>query len=147
MCCKQETLAGLYSEIIHYGAPIREVAAEIVFGTPSRNCDGVGLCRMLAPVLLRGREIRCPHATAYCALDVERNVFTLRFPKSFLSHQMVARHFYKRLFNVTESYRVPGHIIHALGLQQVVIIQEGVYMVKETQDDWIVVISPKGIAG
>lgn len=139
MYCKKDTIAGRQREITYYAAPMQEVITEIVFGTPSKNCEGVGLCRMLSPVFLKSKQIYCPHATAYFAMDKVRGIYSLRFPKSFLSRQMVARHFYKGLFKVTEPYRVPAHISRALGLQQILTIREGGYVVKETPADWIVV--------
>jgi hypothetical protein len=126
-------------------APVQEIVTEIVFGTPSKNCEGVGICRMLGPNYIGDRQILCPHAPAYLGLDVVRNVMTVRFPKIHITRQMVARHFYKRLFKVTESYRVPARFTRAFGIRQMLTIHEGIYAVKETREDWILVFDLRGV--
>lgn len=125
-------------------ARTKEAKAEIVFGTPSKNCEGVGICRMIGPNYLAGKEIKCPHVTGYLSLDMGRNVLYIRFSKRSLSSEMVARHFCKRLFKVTEPYKVPVHISRFLGTQQIVMIQAGSYAVRETREDWIIVFGVRG---
>jgi len=120
--------------------PAQEVELSIVFGTPSKNCEGIGICRMLDAKYMAGIVIKCPHVPGFLSLEAERGVLSIRFPKKFLTSQMVARHFCKRLFKVTESYRVPAHISRAFGIKKSIQISEGAYQVQETADDLIVVI-------
>ena len=145
MNCNQETTSARCLETRRYDAPAREITAEIVFGTPGKNCEGVGICRMLSVAILGNRPVVCPHATGYLTLDPAANTLFLRMPKIHLDRQMVARHFCKRLFKVTESYRVPARFTRALGTQQIYTIREGVYGVMETPTDWIVVFDRPGV--
>ena len=145
MYSNQATLSGRCLLTRQYNAHEREITTEIIFGTPGKNCEGHGICRMLSMSILGDKKIMCPHATGYLALDLAENTLLLRMPKIHLTSQMVARHFYKRLFKVTESYRVPARFTRALGTQQKYTIREGVYAVMETRTDWIVVFDQPGV--
>lgn len=134
------TQGQLLPEIVAYTTTSNEIMASVVFGTPSKNCEGIGICRMLDAKYTAGIMIKCPHVPGYLSLEAERGVLKIRFPKKFLTSQMVARHFCKRLFKVTESYKVPAHISRALGIKKNIQIAEGTYQVQETAEDLIVVI-------
>ena len=141
MASNQSNITGY---IASPASDIKECMAEIVFGTPSKNCEGVGICRMIGPNFQVGKAIICPHVPGYLTLDAGRNILSVRFPKKHLSIEMVARHFCKRLFKVTESYRVPVYISRMLGIAQSIQILEGQYAVRETMHDWIVVFGARG---
>ena len=119
----------------------QEVELSIVLGSPSKNCEGIGICRMLDSKYLAGRGIKCPHVPGFLSLDTKRRLLVVRFPKRFLTSQMVARHFCKQLFKVTESYRVPARFVRVFGIQESIHIMKGNYKVVETEEEMIVMFN------
>lgn len=93
-----------------FSTVIREAEMEVVFGTPSRNCEGSGIC-MVTGRFPPGYSIPCPHARViiYCDIDAEELVF--RFPKRYLSDDIIKRFFSKNYFTVEESFRIPLQLV------------------------------------
>ena len=116
-----------------------EVILEVVFGTPSKQCRGLGICMIVEPKYLKGMATECPHFPGYFQLDAGRKMLLARFNRYFLSSQMIARHFSGGLFKVTEAYKVPGRICRRMGTANGLVIGEGVYEVLREGDDWVVV--------
>jgi len=106
---------------------------EVVFGTPSQNCIGSGICMVMNRLPSR-QQLRCPHAPAW--LSFEQGLLVFRFPKSeVLSEEAILR-FASPWFLVQEPFQVPRHCARQLGMpaQQ---ISPGVYKIRETHLDWV----------
>lgn len=129
----------------HQNRRPEEVLLEVVFGTPSKQCRGLGICMIVEPKYLKGRATECAHFPGYFQLDTGRKMLLARFNRNFLSSQMIARHFSGGLFKVTEAYKVPGRICRELGAASGVVIGEGVYRVAPYGADWTVFFDAPGL--
>jgi hypothetical protein len=112
--------------------PFLEMKAEVVFGSPSQNCGGSGICMMISR-LPRTRVLPCPHAPAFVA--VVGNTLRFRFLKDQTMEPYAQRYFSKGYFEVMEGYRLPLSISRGLGMFGVGVMP-GKYRVEETAQEW-----------
>ena len=113
--------------------PIREVEMEVVFGTPSKNCSGTGIC-MIASRLPQGYLISCPHARViiHCIPNQE---LVFRFRKNRLCDRVAQAYFSAGYFLVEESFALPQRLIRQWGLP-VDKIPPGRYLLEESSREW-----------
>ena len=112
----------------------QEVRMEVVFGTPSQNCIGSGVCMVMSR-LPRTRVLPCPHAPARVSYQSERLVF--RFSKSEVTRKDALKHFGSSFFLVNEPFSLPVLAKRHLGLPGVW-VQAGLYPIEQTAQDWII---------
>ncbi len=93
-----------------FSTVIQEAEMEVVFGTPSRNCEGSGIC-MVTGRFPPGYTIVCPHARAIIYCDMNEKELVFRFPKRYLSDDIVKRFFSKDFFTVEEPFRLPIQLV------------------------------------
>ena len=111
---------------------IREIRMEVVFGTPSQNCIGSGVC-MVMNRLPRLQHLKCPHAPAWVSYEQGQLVF--RFSKTEMTRDDAAARFDALWFLVQEPFQIPIHTARHLGLPSNW-VQPGVYPIEETTRDW-----------
>ena len=111
-----------------------KVRAEVVLGSPSANCAGVGICRVMA--LGENAGLSCPTVPALISIT-EEGKLRLEFQKSSMEGRFMRRHFRWSLFQVFEPYLVPYHILGHTKLEQRT-IRPGIYQVWEVEDTLIV---------
>lgn len=110
------------------------IRAEVVLGSPSSGCNGVGICRVMA----QGYGLDCPCPKTAAKLSVtEEGKLRFSFQKSSMSADYLRRHFGWLLFQVTEPCRLPLRITAALQTERRR-IEPGVYQVWETNDAMVV---------
>lgn len=109
-----------------------EVKMEVVFGTPSQNCIGSGVCMLMnrAPRL---QPLRCPHAPVWISFRNGRLVF--RFAKIEVTREDSIARFDSPWFLVQEPFEIPRLTARSLGLQQTQ-VPPGIYSIEETTKDW-----------
>ena len=118
---------------------------EVVFGTPSKQCKGLGICMIVEPKYLKGMATECPHFPGYFQMDTGRKMLLVRFNRMYLSSQMISRHFSGGLFKVTEPYKVLGRFCRMLGVDGGLMIEEGEYQLVQSGADWIVIFDAPGL--
>ena len=91
----QSTLESVHPALL-LSPPVREVEMEVVFGTPSRNCSGTGIC-MIASRLPQGHDIPCLHAPAIIHCDPGHEI-VFRFRKQRLTDRVVQEYFSSSCF-------------------------------------------------
>lgn len=101
---------------------------EIILGSPSSGCQGVGICRVMAQGELL--HCPCPRVTGWIAQTAVGRV-RVSFLKSELTPAVVAQHFQGKRFEVKAAYTLPGRIRRAAGVA-VKSIEPGIYAVTET---------------
>ena len=111
-----------------------KVRAEVVLGSPSANCGGVGICRVMA--YGEGVGVTCPKTEAWLSLTEEGRL-RFEFQKSSMEGRFMRRHFRWMLFQVFETYVVPFRLLGGLKIEQRT-IQPGIYQVWEVGDSLIV---------
>ncbi|MBK8192345.1 MAG: hypothetical protein IPK76_03820 [Lewinellaceae bacterium] len=114
-------------------AIIREVEMEVVFGTPSKNCSGAGIC-LIAGVFPADYRIPCPHTRAIIHY-LPGNELVFRFRKSSLDQALVRSYFNKSLFLVEEPFSIPRHLVQRwnMPIEQ---IPPGEYLLEEYSSEW-----------
>lgn len=112
----------------------QKVRAEVVLGSPSANCGGVGICRVMA--YGEGSGISCPKVAAWISATEEGRL-RFEFEKSSMEGRYLRRHFRWLLFQVFEDYLVPFAVLKALKFEQRT-IHPGIYQVWEIGDRFIV---------
>lgn len=113
--------------------PVREVEMEVVFGTPSKNCSGTGIC-MIAGRFPQGYTIPCPHAPAiiHCIRNQE---LVFRFRKHRLPEEAARTYFSTGSFLVEEAFSLPQRLIRLWGLS-IEAIPPGRYLLEEYSREW-----------
>lgn len=106
---------------------------EVVFGTPSKNCSGTGIC-MIAGRFPQGYTIRCPHAPAiiHCIPNQE---LVFRFRKHRLPEGAAQTYFSAGFFPVEEAFTLPQRLIRLWNLS-IETIAPGRYPLEEYSREW-----------
>ena len=112
----------------------QKVRTDVVLGSPSANCGGVGICRVMARG--EGADVTCPKTDAWLSLTEEGRL-RFEFQKSSMEGRFLRRHFRWMLFQVLEPYVVPYRLLGGLKIEQRT-IQPGIYQVWEVGDALIV---------
>lgn len=112
----------------------KEAEVEVVFGTPSRNCEGSGIC-MVTSRFPAGYTVPCPHARAIIYCDTERRELVFRFPKRYLSEITLKRLKDNDVFVVEEPFRIPQVLIRRWGLSGRY-ISAGRYPIEVYSTEW-----------
>ena len=117
--------------------PLTEVEMEVVFGTPSQNCIGSGICMVMSR-LPRQQSLRCAHTPAYISCQKGKLVF--RFPKSKVMHDGAIGRLDKPWFEIKEAYQMPKHIARKLGTN-IGAVACGIYPIVDRGDEWVLNLS------
>ena len=112
---------------------IREVEMEVVFGTPSKNCSGAGVC-LIAGRFPEGYKIACPHAPAHIHF-LPGNEIVFRFRKKNLDDHIVRSYFNRKYFTVEESFQLPKPLVERWNLSTGC-IPAGRYPLEEYSREW-----------
>ena len=126
----QNTTA-IQSQNLHSGQKVR---ADVVLGSPSANCSGVGICRVMAHGA--GAEISCPNVPTLVSFTKAGKI-RFEFDKKSMEGRYMRRHFRWALFQVFEHYIIPHSVLGAVKLEKRT-INPGIYSVLEVGDRLIV---------
>jgi len=111
-----------------------EIRMEVVFGTPSQNCIGSGICMVMGR--LPSIEIlKCPHAPAWISYD--QGLLRFRFSKSAVVREDAVRRLESPWFLVQEPFQLSGYTARRLGMISNW-FSTGLFPVTETEKDWII---------
>jgi hypothetical protein len=101
---------------------------DVVLGSPSAKCRGVGICRVVvAPHQYSGE---CPMVHAIIGLNANKRA-RFYFLKATISESIWKQHFQSRLFTVLEAFRLPYRVEKRLGLSSA-FIHPGEYVINTT---------------
>lgn len=89
---------------------VHEAEVEVVFGTPSRNCEGNGIC-MVTGRFPPDYTISCSHAPAILYSDRQNRKLVFRFPKRCLSARAKECLLANEEFIVEEPFRIPINLV------------------------------------
>ncbi len=120
---------------------IKGIKANVVFGKISRDCAGIGICKVTVNTVAGKTNCNCPTAKAIINRD-QYGQIGFYFPKKSLSLKSRIKFFQRDYFLVGESFVLPQAVTQGLGLHNPV-IEAGEYpMVK--RKDYICVMFPAG---
>ncbi|MEQ1746398.1 MAG: hypothetical protein ABMA02_13295 [Saprospiraceae bacterium] len=111
-----------------------KVRTDVVLGSPSANCSGVGICRVMAQGEMA--EIHCPKVATWVSLTKEGKM-RFEFEKNSMDGRYMRRHFRWMLFQVFEPCLVPYSLMKSAKIQQRT-IRPGIYQVWESEERLIV---------
>jgi len=114
----------------------KRLRSEIVFGSLSTGCKGSGVCKVV-PSRIEVKDWKCPHAAAWISLSPEGKI-RIEFIKKSMTVQELRRYFRWQLFQVFEAYAMPAFVRNGLDTPGHLIIQPGIYAVKDTGKELIV---------
>ena len=123
----------VFAPMITRALPVREVEMEVVFGTPSKNCEGTGVC-LLTERLPKRHIITCPHAPVIIHYPPGRELI-FRFIKSHLTEAVVEQYFNTNHFLVEEAFRLPLPLVRRWRLP-VRLVKPGHYLLEEYSREW-----------
>ena len=113
---------------------VQKVKSDLVLGSPSSGCQGVGICQMIN--ITHETACKCPRVGAMIGLS-ENGRLRIYFQKSTMDLRCLKRHFNWGLFQVIEPYKVPEFVSNGLDITSYT-IQPGIYPAWESEDTIIV---------
>jgi hypothetical protein len=108
------TLQKLPNEIV---ASAKSTYCDVVFGSPSMDCNGTGICKITGT-----NSVRHLHLKKDCRLTLGQIAalpnggVSLFFFREFLCIQLYRQHFHKGVLEMKEPCRIPSDIAKALAL-------------------------------
>lgn len=112
----------------------REAEMEVVFGTPSRNCSGAGICLVMNRSAKLLKRIVCPHAPALIYYNSGKEL-VFRFRKRLVDAGTVSLYFNKEGFLVEEPFSLPHRLVRQWNLP-ITQVQPGRYLLEEYSSEW-----------
>ncbi len=113
---------------------VHKIRTDVVLGSPSANCSGVGICRVMAQG--ENADVKCPRVATWVSVT-EEGKMRFEFEKDSMEGRFMRRHFRWLLFQVFEPYLVPYHLLKSSKIEQRT-IQPGIYQVWEIGERLIV---------
>lgn len=83
-----------------------EIVVNVLFGSPHRNCEGTGICKVVAPVAHKIDRIdrrNCKKAVAVVRKK-EKGILEFRFVKKSMCKKQIARYFSDDLFVIESPF-------------------------------------------
>jgi hypothetical protein len=104
--------------------------AQVVFGSPNKNCAGSGICKTIAPSMGTNHPflLHCDHALAVIVYRLP-DVLHFYFEKKSICNRILKKHFEQNIFLVEEPFLFECPKNKAL-LQ----IRAGAYIVQESEE-------------
>ncbi|GJM32812.1 MAG: hypothetical protein DHS20C18_18130 [Saprospiraceae bacterium] len=111
--------------------------AEVVFGSPKKNCAGVGICSM-NPLIQEPTNYAFPCQKVIAQLMVEKQqLLLLRLSKQGLCPHLAMRQFPKNKFILKTNFKLPASICARLNIQKD-LIPAGTYSVEENEESYCI---------
>lgn len=89
------------------------INSQVVFGTPSRNCSGSGICKVYTIHGAKKLDISCEMVKVSLRI-VNAHLF-LFFPQSACSEQLIQQQFANDNFRVEEDFDLPSWLSRKFG--------------------------------
>jgi hypothetical protein len=119
--------------------PAGMLTVEVVFGTPGKNCEGLGMCHVK---VLTSNDLqafvprKCQRALAYLGLARE-GYWQMIVPKATLCTCVRERYFGDAMFTMDKRFRLPGTLTSYFDTTHR-IIAKGKYEIEKSADYYVV---------
>ena len=111
----------------------KEILAKVNLGSPSKNCLGVGICKIDLLLSIQQKDFSSSSCSTIASIKKNRDGrLTFRFRKDNLPARIIETHFHGHTFLVEERYVLPTALVRSLQCQS--IIQQGIYKVEECSE-------------
>lgn len=133
-------LAGLdyCPSIVAWGYPSKSIKADVLFGAPSKDCSGVGICRIGLRGTFNEEWNKCKAAAVEISLTNDKKL-QLKFGIDTMCLRIKKVHFRHDYFRIQENFMLPDFVNKALGLKDKYIFKSGRYKVQVTAKNFSVV--------
>lgn len=99
------------------GTHTQLIRCDIVFGMPSQDCRGTGICKLTSDLdQPPGMKKECRQTVAFAARSAEAGKITLLFFRELLCVDLFRRQFRNGVFEMPESCPLPGLLAEQLGV-------------------------------
>jgi hypothetical protein len=110
----------LFSQAKKVGSEALLLQCEVMFGSPSSNCDGNGICKIVARShhpLQMFKRTDCSHAKALFGACDGGNGASLLFRREWVCSNLMKRHFRHGILEMPEPCSIPSALVATLGLE------------------------------
>jgi hypothetical protein len=116
------------------GKQIR-IHAEVVFGSPSKNCDGYGVCVLVSQIY--AQQYKCRSCPCLVIREENEDLIVLELRKEQIPTS-IAQKFLDNWdsFFVEENYQLPQTLVSEIGLKGSYFILKGDYPIIESKVKW-----------
>ena len=116
------------------GKQIR-IHAEVVFGSPSKNCDGYGVCVLVSQIY--AQQYKCASCPCLITYEKKEDLIVLELRKEQVPTLMAGKFLDNRSsFLVEENYQLSRMLLKEMGLKGAYAILKGNYTIIESQLKW-----------
>lgn len=113
-----------------------EVRFGVVFGTPSKACEGTGICMIASVALMHRWSVPCFFTIAFFSI-LEEGHFVFRVPVTPLSTGIRNRYFQKGFFRVEEAFFIPKWLVKVRGKPRIE-IPPGIYQIERIPGSFLI---------
>lgn len=113
------------------GATLKTVHAEIIFGSPSANCQGQGICRVISGT--ETTSCSCKKTPIRVFASTHSSELCFLFPKATLSEDITALYFHQKVMIIREVFFISMHLASELGLTTCR-VKPGEYTIRDLED-------------
>ena len=114
-----------------------KVKSEVVFGSPSQNCSGSGICFVAAYRPYRPLRWSCPRTLSLLSSDNPYR-FSMHFRREDLSPDLQQKYFNSPVFCIEEPVMLAKSLCKSLGLAHET-LPRGTYPIYENEAGWTIV--------
>lgn len=119
-----------------------QVSAEVVFGSPSKNCDGYGVCMLTSRKDTLIKKSRCPVTLCDAFFFKDTQELILRIEKKYLSELVSAKFLeVSQSFLMEEAYRLSPIFLRKGGMDGPWVIRAGNHRIQEQKTYWEIRLS------
>lgn len=123
------------------GKQIR-IHAEVIFGSPSKNCDGYGVCVLVSQIY--AQQYKCASCPCLITYEKKEDLIVLELRKEQVPAIMAGKFLDNRSsFLVEENYPLSRILLNELGLKGSYSILKGNYTIIESPLKWKIQIPLK----
>ena len=108
----------------------------VVFGTPSKACEGSGICMIASIALLHRWSVPCFFTIAFFSM-LEEGHFVFRVPVTSLNTGIRSRYFQNGFFRVEEAFFIPKWLVKVRGKPRIE-IPPGIYRIEEIPGSFLI---------
>lgn len=120
------------------GKQIR-IHAEVIFGSPSKNCDGYGVCVLVSQIY--AQQYKCSSCPCLITYEKKENLIVLELRKDQVSARIAEKCLQLQpSFLVEENYPLSRILLNEMGLKGSYSILKGNYTIIESPLKWSILI-------
>lgn len=113
---------------------LKKEIVEVVFGTPSKNCTGMGICMVARPNSAFLKRIICPSVLSRASCLNKQSV-SFEFHRDDIDPVVIMQRFLQPIFLIEEPFMLPDYLVRKWSLETRWIAQ-GAYPLTFQDNTW-----------